>query len=86
MDTTNLDLAISAIRDEQGTPVAREHLSAYVAKINELAEAVKDLRAPHARAIASAADKASRDKRAARVKEALELLEAKEREEREAAA
>lgn len=83
MDTTNIDTAIEAVKREQGTPVAREDLGAYVAKLNELAEAVKDVRAPHARAIASAADKASRAKKAARIKEALELLEAKERAEAE---
>lgn len=79
MDTTNLDIAIEAIQSEQGTPVAREHLAGYVAKINALADAVRELRAPHARAIASAADKASREKRAARVKAGLALLEAQER-------
>lgn len=77
-DTTNLDVAIAAVNAERGAPVRREDLSAYVAKLTELATAVKDLRTPHARAIASAADKASRDKKAARVKLALELLAAKE--------
>ena len=86
MDTTNIDTAIEAVKREQGAPVAKEHLSEYVAKLNELTEAVKDVRAPHARAIASAADKASRAKKAARIKEALELLEAKERAEAEQAA
>lgn len=81
METTNIDIAIDAVTREFGTPVSRDDLSAYVAKLNELTEAVKNVRAPHARAIASAADKASREKKAARIKAALELLEAKEREE-----
>lgn len=85
MDTTNIDAAIEAVKQEQGTPVRSEDLSAYVAKINELAEAVKELRLPHARAIASAADKASREKKAARIKAGLALLEAQEAAEREAA-
>lgn len=79
MDTTNIDIAIQAVRDEFGAPVDREDLSAYVAKLNELTDAVKNVRAPHARAIASAADKASREKKAARIKAALVLLEEKER-------
>lgn len=86
METTNIDTAIAAVKSEYGTPVASDDLSAYVAKLNELTEAVKNVRAPHARAIASAADKASREKKAARIKAALELLEAKEREERQQAA
>lgn len=83
METTNIDIAIDAVTREFGTPVSRDDLSAYVAKLNELTEAVKNVRAPHARAIASAADKASREKKAARIKAALELLEAKERAEAE---
>jgi hypothetical protein len=74
IDSTNLDAAIAAVHAESGTPVRRDDLGEYVAKINELATAVKDLRLPHARAIASAADKASRDKKAKRIKLALELL------------
>lgn len=79
MDTTNIDTALEAVQAEFGTTVPTGELAGYVAKINALSEAVKALRAPHARAIASAADKASREKKAARVKKALELLEAQER-------
>lgn len=78
LDTTNIDTAIEAVRAENGVPVARQDLGEYVNKISELAAAVKALREPHARAIASAADKASREKKAARVKLALELLAEKE--------
>ena len=84
-EPTHLDAALAAVRAESGTHVAREDLGEYVAKIGELSSAVKALREPHARAIASAADKASREKKAARVKLALELLAEKEAAEGQAA-